>query len=160
MPEVEIIPLSERPEMADICAAWNFSEWGCQDTGCTLQSVVERYSQKAQNKSNDLPVTWIAMCEGRIVGTVGLKDYAHPDREEASPGVSTLYVHRVWRGKGVGRLLMEKAEDEARARGYKALWLYTSDSVSFYEKLGWQQVDTVKEESFPGRMVPLMRKNL
>ena len=48
-----------------------------------------------------------------------------------------------WHGRGLGRVLMEFAEREARRRGYDELRLYThekmTENVAMYSRLGWQE---------------------
>jgi len=53
--------------------------------------------------------------------------------------VEILWVHDGLRGQGVGRALMEAAEDQARRRGCHHSHLSTMDfqAPGFYEKLGY-----------------------
>jgi ribosomal protein S18 acetylase RimI-like enzyme len=53
--------------------------------------------------------------------------------------VDLLVVPDGLRGKGIGTLLMQKAEDIARQRRCIGIWLYTAtfQAPSFYEKLGF-----------------------
>ena len=48
------------------------------------------------------------------------------------------------RGQGIGELLMRAAEEEARARGLKRIWLevlvQNEPAIRLYEKLGYEQV--------------------
>lgn len=63
-----------------------------------------------------------------------------------------LQVHTVWmsdalRGKGYGTRLMRQAEDEARERGCPRVFLetYSFQALPFYEKLGYQVVNTIAD---------------
>lgn len=53
--------------------------------------------------------------------------------------VRHLWVAESWRGRGLGRRLMEAAEDLARERGCLGLYLDTFDpaAVAFYQRLGY-----------------------
>lgn len=54
--------------------------------------------------------------------------------------IKTLWVSDAHRGSGLGRELMEAAEEEGRRLGCHGAWLDTSniDARSFYRKLGYQ----------------------
>jgi GNAT superfamily N-acetyltransferase len=53
--------------------------------------------------------------------------------------VELLFVPERLRGQGMGRQLMEKAEDVAREHGCIGIWLdtFTFQAPSFYQKLGY-----------------------
>ena len=60
--------------------------------------------------------------------------------------IEDIYVEERLRGKGIGRLLMQKAREEAKAYGAEALelnvWEYNEDARGFYEREGfgtWQR---------------------
>lgn len=56
--------------------------------------------------------------------------------------VSTVYVNERFRKKGVGRMLMKKVEEAARALGANMIRLDTFNwqGAGFYLKLGYEQV--------------------
>ena len=41
-------------------------------------------------------------------------------------------------GRGIGRALVARVIEDARALCLPALYLYTTDAMAFYEALGWQ----------------------
>ena len=71
--------------------------------------------------------------EGRIVG--GLK----ADTSYGWLLVKVLWVDEACRGRSLGHLLMNRAEERARAVGCHGAWLDTSnpDAMQFYTKLGY-----------------------
>jgi GNAT superfamily N-acetyltransferase len=82
-----------------------------------------------------------------VVGTVQLI-HAWPPNQPHRADITKLLVHRDARGRGVGRRLMERAEDEARADGKTVLVLDTvtdSDAYRLYERLGWTKVGPVPD---------------
>ena len=93
-----------------------------------------------------------------IVGTVQLV-HAWPPNQPHRADVTKLLVHRSARGRGVGRLLMERLEDEARADGKTLLVLDTvseSDAYRLYTRLGWVEVGEIPDFAlYPdGRVCP------
>ncbi len=96
----------------------------------------------------------------RTFKTFGIFDY--DSNKEICAGVSVLvhpgwaYIDLLWvsegmRGKGLGRQLMNKAEDESKNRGCHSAYLWTQDfeAPRFYEKLGYTRF-VVFEDFIPG----------
>jgi GNAT superfamily N-acetyltransferase len=70
---------------------------------------------------------------------------------------------RVRRG-GVGKMLLRAAEDEARTRGRKVLWLHTSENNQlahrFYDRDGWVHDSTVYPPWKPAARTRIYKKVL
>ncbi|NYE75679.1 putative N-acetyltransferase YhbS, partial [Microlunatus parietis] len=72
----------------------------------------------------------IALEDGWIVGSVGC---------DGANGVGTVAVLEGYRGQGLGRRLLERAEDVLRQRGAKSVGLGSLDgAVDFYLSCGYQ----------------------
>jgi GNAT superfamily N-acetyltransferase len=87
-----------------------------------------------------------ALLDGRLIGTVQVV-YARPPNQPHRADVAKLLVHRAARGRGVGRLLMERAAHEALAEGR---WLLVLDTASpaadrIYRGLGWTELGVVPD---------------
>lgn len=83
----------------------------------------------------------------RLVGTVQVV-HAWPPNQPHRADVAKLLVHRSARRRGVAQLLMERAEEEARAEGKTVLVLdtVTGDAAeSLYTKLGWTRVGVIPD---------------
>lgn len=80
----------------------------------------------------------VAELNGRVVGSVAL----HPVDEQRGH-LSKFFVDAVYRGRGVGRLLLAGAVAQARMRGYRRIELETrtafQEAVHLYESTGWQR---------------------
>jgi GNAT superfamily N-acetyltransferase len=88
-----------------------------------------------------------AYVDGEVVGTVQLV-HAWPPNSQHRADVAKLLVHRRARGRGVGRALMERLEEEARADGKTLLILDTVSERAadrLYERLGWNRLGTVPD---------------
>lgn len=85
--------------------------------------------------------------DGVLVGTVQFV-HAWPPNSQHRAEVAKLLVHRRARGKGVGRALMERLEEEARADGKNLLILDTVSERAaerLYERLGWTRLGAVPD---------------
>jgi len=54
--------------------------------------------------------------------------------------IQTVWIHRAWRGQGLGTKLLYAAEQEARRRGCQQMVLtsYSFQAPAFYQKLGFE----------------------
>lgn len=82
---------------------------------------------------------WLAAHDDVGVGCVALRPL-----DASTAEVKRMFVDEAWRGRGVGRALMETVVAAARARGYATLRLGTLDDMKvaqrLYESLGFQPI--------------------
>lgn len=85
-------------------------------------------------------VYWIAEEDGKIAGGCGI--YSTPGLPEGCAELVKLYLLPEQRGKGIGRMLMEKSFETARDLGYRQLYLESmpelSKAIGIYEKVGFR----------------------
>jgi GNAT superfamily N-acetyltransferase len=86
----------------------------------------------------------VAELEGEVVGLVHLQVTPAIERDRPAGKLGALVVDEGHRGHGVGRALVEAAEQEARLRGCELIYLTTAerrdDAHAFYERLGLEHV--------------------
>jgi GNAT superfamily N-acetyltransferase len=102
--------------------------------------------------ARDETVLVAAKLEGRIVGTVQL-GLDMPPNQPHRADIKKLLVHRAARNHGIGAKLMERAEEEAKARGRTLLVLDTAsgDAERLYARSGWQRAGVVPDYAmWPG----------
>lgn len=82
---------------------------------------------------------------GQLAGfvTVAIVDEAHSLLQPMRFGrVGTLGVSAEWRGQGIGRMLMQHAQDWAAARGSRELrlnvWAFNEAAQHLYRELGYE----------------------
>jgi GNAT superfamily N-acetyltransferase len=71
---------------------------------------------------------------------------ALPPNQPHRAEIAKLLVHRFARRRGIAKLLMERAEAEARAEGKTLLVLDTvtgDDAERLYARLGWTRVGVI-----------------
>ena len=73
--------------------------------------------------------------------------------------VDALWVSDAWRGHGLGRALLERAEAHALAEGCHSAWLDTFQAREFYLARGYQEFGTL-EDYPPGQTRSFLRKKL
>jgi len=89
-------------------------------------------------------VYWIAEENGKIIGGCGI--YATPGLPGGCAELVKLYLLPGQRGKGIGRMLMEKTCESARELGYRQLYLESmpelSKAIGIYEKAGFRFISS------------------
>lgn len=105
--------------------------------------------------AGDGPVAeFVAEMDGQTVGSVALS----PRGEEVA-WLSKLFVRADARGHGLGRALLARAVEEARARGYQRIELETRTAyeaaVHLYEATGWVRGPDLPPEHGPDRTYSL-----
>ena len=88
---------------------------------------------------------WLAMHDEIGVGCVALRPL-----DEGSAEVKRMFVDEAWRGRGVGRALMETLVAGARERGYATLRLGTLEDMKaaqrLYASLGFRPVERYRPD--------------
>lgn len=106
-------------------------------------SSAEQAAERIERIDAD-PVTLliVAEVEGELAGFVALHVQNLVERNEPGCEVAGLVVGERFRRQGIGELLMEAVENEARKRGGRYLVLNTAhrrtDAHAFYEALGYE----------------------
>lgn len=88
---------------------------------------------------------WVALLDGRVVGTVQLHLCSKPNGNHRAE-IAKLMTQPQDRRKGVGRSLMRTAEEAAKSEGRKLLVLDTREgdpSNLLYRSLGYQQAGII-----------------
>ena len=96
---------------------------------------------------NVFVVFYCLLVDGELVGTVALKKL-----DDDTVELKALYLNRAFRGKGLGRQLMEKTVTDARRLGYKSVVLDSmsqyEDALRLYRKLGFKDTDRYNDNPF------------
>ncbi len=103
------------------------------ERGIDLPAVSEGIAEDIRDN-----VVWVACRDGRIIG--GLVLIIGDERAV----LANVAVDPAATGSGVGRALMDQAEQEARKLGLKKMRLSTHvdipENVQLYEHLGWHEI--------------------
>jgi phosphinothricin acetyltransferase len=138
-------------DAAAICQIYN---QGIEDRIATLETELRTPQERGQwlaARGPKHPVyVAIAKDDGdeTIVGWGSLNVYnARPAYQYVAD--FSVYIERGWRGKGVGRRLLEHLIEQARALGYHKMMLSTfpfnATGVALYERLGFTRVGILHE---------------
>lgn len=89
-------------------------------------------------------VSWLAVDEGKIVGTSGMSFVEKPPYYSCPSGkiglLSSMYVVKEYRRRGIARLLLDKVVNEAKNYGCAAVQITASDmGVLLYTDYGFKK---------------------
>ncbi|KPJ52849.1 hypothetical protein AMJ39_06695 [candidate division TA06 bacterium DG_24] len=91
----------------------------------------------------DFYLNLVATCEGDIAGFLSIVFYRSLFHRAGTALVSELVVGRRHRDRGVGRMLIERAKEEAQSRGLDELEVSTEtdnqDARTFYRRCGFDE---------------------
>ena len=87
---------------------------------------------------------YLAYCDGRLAGCIGLRKL---DGERCE--MKRLYTRPAFRGKGIGRLLVQRILHDARQIGYRYMLLDTlpflETAIQMYRRLGFYEIPSYND---------------
>ncbi len=128
--------LHDVPEHTETVAKWIFETFPQEFETVTFLEWLEMVENPAR-------VTFVALEHGQAIGTASLDPEDLPPRDDLTPWLASVYVLPKFRAHGTGAMLIEAVVKEATAKGFKRIYLHTSDRAEFYKKRGWQMLETV-----------------
>jgi ribosomal-protein-alanine N-acetyltransferase len=122
-----------------------------------------RYMRSLVESEN--AATWIAEQDGEMAGFVIVDWMGEKDEEEpTSAYLQTIEVKQEWRGQGIGRELLRKAEGSAGAAGAELLWLHVdaenAAAIRMYEEHGYCAEGREEDYYARGRAALIYAKRL
>jgi GNAT superfamily N-acetyltransferase len=149
---IQIVPLTERPELVGMVAGWCHEAFASAGTG--IEAVEEAVRDHLTR--DRFPFTLVALIDGRPCGCVHGVESELDDRPELEPFVAALYVVPAQRRGGVGTALLAAAEAHCAVAGFSRAYLCAWSRPEWYERRGWR----VLVQSVGEKCVPLMTRNL
>ena len=129
--------LKDYPEYVPLVAKWMIETWGHYNPHASHDKTVLELREHLNIEQ--LPITYIALQDGKPVGTSSLRitDGIRPD---LMPWLASLFVLPEYRGKGIAQALIETVKHKAQQLKYPTLYLLAFDQSipQWYAKLGWQ----------------------
>lgn len=130
---VEIIQLKNDSKYLKEGINYFWKCWGISENYGFYEDCI----QHSTNDASDLPKFYLAVEDGKILGSYALLRNDVISRQDIMPWFACLFVEEERRGEGIADQLLAHGMKEARDKGYSNLYLCT-DLVGFYEKKGWQ----------------------
>ena len=151
--DFSISRLSDVPAFAPLLASVHAREWG--HLYANWNQDVALVDFQMENGSPDLPVTWVLHNRtDTVMGSISLVRDDLPGHPRLNPWLASLLVFPEFQGRGLGRILVQKALDVLRRRGFRHAFLFTEDKAPFFSKLHFCVYGQAKAE---GHAVTIMK---
>ena len=131
--------LADYPEFLPTLAEWQHGEWGHIRPGDTVEARMARL-QAAMGR-DCIPLTLVALAEGKLVGSSSLIRHDMDTRVELTPWLAGVFVAPEYRRQGIGAQLVRRIMAQAGKLNVSVLYLYTVHSELFYSSLGWSLLE-------------------
>ncbi len=142
-----------------ICAIYN---QGIADRVATLETELRTPGERRRWLAARQPRHPVIVAEtnGQVVGWASLNPF-NPRRAYDHVADLSVYVERGWRGKGVGRRLLDRLTALARELGYHKMVLaalaFNAAGVALYQRCGFTRVGVYREQGLlDGRWVDVL----
>ncbi|MAY57320.1 MAG: GNAT family N-acetyltransferase [Gammaproteobacteria bacterium] len=153
---MQFIFLANLPQAIPTVADWYYQEWGAFNPNLSPASIAANLENSLNTE--ELPLVLLAMDQGDLLGVVELKyrEMAmYPDKEHWLGG---MYIRPDYRGRGVGKKLIEHALELAARLGVRTLHLQTEQlDGGLYRRLGWRPVEQINNK---GIQVLVMERDI
>jgi GNAT superfamily N-acetyltransferase len=119
---------------AETVARWIWDEWAVHEPGNRWEDCISTVA--ATLDGEPFPRFFVAEADNQLIGCSSILACDLPSRPDLYPWLANVFVLPAWRGRGVGRALI----DTATAHGLSLsdeLFLFTT-SPDLYRNLGWQ----------------------
>ena len=138
MPEIQI-RFAAADDAEAVCAIYN---QGIEERIATLETELRSPDERRH------PVI-VADRAGSVVGWASLNPF-NPRRAYDHVADISVYVERGWRGRGVGRMLLDRLVELAREIGYHKMVLaafpFNTGGMALYERVGFGTVGIYREQ--------------
>lgn len=105
-----------------------------------LKNLLEVFSEEKRN------AFWVVESADEIVGCFGIESHGADDTE-----LRRMYLDKAYRGAGIAQRMIDDAQAQAHAFGFKKMILSTAEiqrsAVVFYRKSGFRQIRTETAET-------------
>ncbi len=122
--------------------SYDIKSWDKEELNSFINRLYDLYGRKGY--------IFGAFDEERIVGLVALDSKLFgQDKDQLK--LDMLYISCSYRGKGIGRKLMEICKDKAKGLGASKLYISATpfkNTVDFYTRMGAKLTEEVNEELF------------
>ena len=95
-----------------------------------------------KNAFADWEAVFVCLVDGKIAGYCTFLETDYYPENRYSPWISTIFVEERYRGHRLSHRMIEAVIDYAREQQFEKVYI-PSDMTGFYEKCGFEQIDTL-----------------
>ena len=140
--------LGDVPAFAPVLAAAHAREWGHLYANWNREVALADFEM--EKSSMDLPATWVIHHpSGPLMGSISLVKDDLPGVPDLNPWLASLFVFPEFRGRGLGRILVQKALESVRRQPILDLYLFNQNQVLFFSKFNFVIHGSAQANRYP-----------
>lgn len=147
MIQVRLAEATEAELIAEISRETFYETFAVHNTMADMDKfMAEQFSTEQLVEEFAIPgyTFFLALVDDQPAGYIFLKNKSHSSLESASAlEISRLYVRKPFIGKGIGKLLMQKAiefaEQERKEWIWLGVWEHNQPAIDFYTAFGYEK---------------------
>lgn len=141
---MQIQNIVNNPQFIEVVSKWIYTEFYENIRhGISYDEILADIRSRKRGK---IPFTFVAIENGKCIGTVSLFSNDLKERTDLTPWLGSLYVSTDYRNRGTAKQLMNKVIKTSRRLGYEILFLRTEHTSKYYIKLGWKLIYNTIDE--------------
>ncbi|MBQ7624357.1 MAG: UDP-N-acetylmuramate--L-alanine ligase [Clostridia bacterium] len=133
--KMRVISVTEEPEYKTAAIRYFDKVWGTNENRKAFENSIS-YSAMT---SSPFPRFYLLEEGDDIIGCAALYANDYISRQDLMPWICSVYIEPSKRGNGFGGILLDRAREDARAAGYKKVYIATGH-IGYYEHFGFKHI--------------------
>ena len=138
---IKIAFLADYPKTIPKLTQWFQDQWPAYYANRTLANIAHDFYAEASRTK--IPIRLVACVDGKLAGTISLREQALRTLPEYQPGLGGLLVAGGYRGRGIGTELVRAGMNVAWELGFDRVYTATMTASGILARLGWKLIQTV-----------------
>ncbi len=133
-----IVSLSDRPDLLAIVSMWIYEQWWSHLPEHSAETLAKMLSER--RVTDKIYESFVALRDSVPVGTATILDHDVDTerRPDLTPWVAAVFVIPEARHLGIGEQLVSHTTAFALSKGFKTVYLWTTNRRNWYERIGWK----------------------
>lgn len=134
---MKVVSVRENPEFEKTAIEYFQKRWASKNSKPVYADCIHH----CITAKNPLPQWYLLMNGDEIIGCAGLITNDFISRMDLYPWICAVYIEEEHRGNAYGKILLEKAKEDAAKGGFEKVFLCT-DHIGYYEHYGFEYIGT------------------
>lgn len=132
---MKVVSIKERPDLLEDITQYFINKWASEESKMVYVDCIKN----ALETQNKMSCWYVLLDEDKIIGSVGLISNDFVSRMDLYPYLCALYVDKEYRGKNLGKMLIDRVKKDTISLGYDYLYLVT-DHNGYYEHFDFHRI--------------------
>lgn len=142
---MKIYDLKEKQEYLDEVIELEYEEWASNKDYNRCERLKKKKERILTQLDDQYFCKLILLDHGHLIGFISIFPSDCKELPKLSPWYATMYVKKIYRGRGYSKILNDAILNEARKRKIKTIYLKT-ELQNYYEKFGAKYVQMIDDK--------------